>query len=215
MKIFCLLLAPLFFTSCSPLRSSPSDGQHIFELSLHEVQTNLDDLRHDIHCFQTELQILEGRILSHENALATLGLDKQQERIDQLATQLQVLEKHLEAEEKGKSKAGAEVKQLTSHANETTAALSQFKERILEIEHELLEQNRRFEELGKVKGNLEALVKTLKGVPDSKLYRVSQGDTLEKIARNHETTVEKLKQLNKLENDFIAIGQQLKIPTKE
>ncbi len=43
-------------------------------------------------------------------------------------------------------------------------------------------------------------------------YSVKRGDTLEKIARAHETTISKLKKYNRLQNDKIRIGQKLQIP---
>ncbi|MFY0543762.1 NlpC/P60 family protein [Brevibacillus sp. H7] len=41
------------------------------------------------------------------------------------------------------------------------------------------------------------------------LYVVSKGDTLSKIARQHQTTVEQLMQVNQLTSDRLAIGQTL------
>jgi hypothetical protein len=66
------LLASGLIAACSPLKTSPNDEKHQLELTLHEVQTNLDDLRHDINCFQTEMQILDGRIRYYENTLSAL-----------------------------------------------------------------------------------------------------------------------------------------------
>lgn len=201
------------FTSCSPLRSSPNDEKHQLELTLHEVQTNLDDLRHDINCFQTELQILDGRIKYYENTLSSLkqhDLEKQQARIDQLTLQIQNLEKKWLSLEKNQSGELVELETLSSHANETTAALAQFKARIGELEDEIHSQNRRFEEVAKLKGHIENLAKGFQG--DYKLYRVKPGDSLEKIARSHKTAVEKIKKLNSLDQDLIVVGQELKIP---
>ena len=194
MKMF-VCAGVVLCASCSPLKSSPNDGKHQLELTLHEVQTNLDDLRHDINCFQTELQIVDGRIKYFENTLATLkqhDLEKQQAKIDQISAQIQALEKKwlaLEREQKGEVE---ELSALSSHANETTAALTQFKDRIEELEQELRTQNRRFD--------------------DFKVYRVKPGDSLEKIARAHKTAVDKIKKLNGLDQDLIVVGQELKIP---
>src|SRR3990167_6069187 len=92
-----------FLVGCSPLRTSLHDEHHQWELTIHEVQTNLDDLRHDTNCFQSELQILEGRIKYFENALTSLkqqDLEKHQARIDQIFQQLHSLEKKWSSSEK-------------------------------------------------------------------------------------------------------------------
>lgn len=209
--LLCALI--ILGASCTPLKSSPNDEKHQLELTLHEVQTNLDDVRHDINCFQTEIQILDGRIKYYENTLVQLkqhDLEKQQERIDQLASQIQALEKKWCSLEKTQGRDSEELGSLSSHANETTAALQQFKDRIGELEQEIHSQNRKFDEIGKLKGHIEMLAKGLNG--DFKLYRVKPGDSLEKIARSHKTSVDKIKKFNHFEQDLIVVGQELKIP---
>lgn len=204
MKKCCLILLLGAAVSCSPLKSSPNDEKHRLELTLHEVQTNLDDLRHDINCFQTELHIVDGRIKHFENTLASLkqnDLEKQQGKIDRLIASIQALEKKWASLEKTQGEEGKELQTLTSHANETTASLAQFKERIGELEQELFSQNRKFGELAK--GSLGKWL----------LYKVKPGDSLEKIARLHKTNVDKLKKINDLEQDLIVVGWELKIPT--
>lgn len=208
---FCLGVALL--PSCSPLKSSPNDEKHQLELTLHEVQTNLDDLRHDINCFQTELQIVDGRIKYYENSLAALkqhDLEKQQTKIDLLSQQIQNLEKKWTAFERVQQGESKELQSLSSYAHETTAALSQFKDRIGELEQEIAAHNRRFEEFGKLKGHIETLAKTYSA--DFKTYKVKPGDSLEKIARVNKTAVEKIKKINDLDQDLIVVGQELKIP---
>ena len=214
-KLFSLCAALLLCNSCSPLRSSPNDEKHQLELTLHEVQTNLDDLRHDINCFQTEMQILDGRIKYFENTLTALkqqDLEKQQLKIDQLSQMVQNLEKKWISLDKNQQGDEKDLRELSSHANETTAALAQFKDRIGELEQEIFSQNRRFDELSKLKGHIENLAKGISS--DFKLYKVKPGDSLEKIARAHKTVVEKIKKLNNLEQDLIVVGQELKIPTE-
>jgi peptidoglycan endopeptidase LytE len=46
----------------------------------------------------------------------------------------------------------------------------------------------------------------------SLVYTVKSGDSLEKIARAHKTTVEKIKKYNQFDQDLIVVGQILKIP---
>jgi LysM repeat protein len=205
---FCLL-------SCSPLRTSSHDEKHQWELKLHEVQTNLEDLRHDTNCFQTELQILDGRIKYYENALSALkqqDIEKQQLKINQIIADLHALEKKWTSFEKLQTTDKREVQQLQTHANETSSSLSQFKNRIEELEQDLLSQNRRFDELVKLKSNIESLTKSFK--TSYKLYKVRSGDSLEKIAQMHQVKVEQIKKLNQLEKDLIIVGQELKIPSE-
>lgn len=215
-KITALSLLVLCW-GCSPIKSSPHDQKHQLELTLHEVQTNLDDLRHDIHCFKTELQIIDGRIKHSENALTTLkqqDIEKQQTKIDQILVQLQSLEKKWATSEKTTHLESEERKGLSSYAQETTAVLQQFKSRLEELEKELIAHQRRFEEFGKLKGNIEYLIQSLHPSDKCKVYKVKQGDSLEKIAKLHKTSIEKIKKLNALQQDLIVVDQELKIPNE-
>jgi LysM repeat protein len=45
------------------------------------------------------------------------------------------------------------------------------------------------------------------------IYVVKSGDSLNRIAKAHGTTVKALKVANGLENDRIVVGAKLKIPT--
>lgn len=45
-------------------------------------------------------------------------------------------------------------------------------------------------------------------------YKVQSGDTLYSIAKNLDTSVSELKQMNNLTNNTLSVGQLLKIPTK-
>ncbi len=212
--IFACLPLLCALSGCSPLRTSAHDEKYQWELTIHEVQTNLDDLRHDTNCFATEIQILDGRIKCFENALASLKqqeIEKHQSRIDQITHQLLGLEKRWALFEK-KNEVGKDgIESLSSHAKETNMALAQFKNRIEELETEILSQNRRLEALSKLKTNIETLTKALKS-EGQKIYKVRPGDSLEKIAKLHKTDVATLKQINQLQQDLIVVDQELKIP---
>lgn len=214
MNIFILIPLFLGLAGCSPLRTSAHDEKHQWELTIHEVQTNLDDLRHDTNCFATEIQILDARIKCFENALASLKqqeIEKHQNRIDQIAQQLLSLERKWTAFEKRQDASKEGLESLSSHAKETNMALAQFKNRIEELETEILSQSRRLEALSKLKTNIETLTKALKS-EGQKVYKVRPGDSLEKIAKIHKTDVATLKQINQLQQDLIVVDQELKIP---
>ena len=52
------------------------------------------------------------------------------------------------------------------------------------------------------------------GTTTSNTYKVRPGDSLYSIAKQFNTTVDKLKRTNNLTNNFISINQELKIPSK-
>ena len=190
MRRWSLLWLPVV-AACSPLASSPFDDSYELEVTLHEVQTNLDDLRHDVGCFQTELHILDTRIKQTERitgAVKLQDLERQLALVEQLSQQVRSLEKRLAAAEKAKENSQEELRQLTAHANETTLALVQIKKRLEGVDG----------------AESHALV-----------YTVKSGDSLEKIARAHKTTVEKIKKYNQFDQDLIVVGQILKIPKDE
>lgn len=204
-------LAAILIASCSPLKTSPHDEKHQLELTLHEVQTNLDDLRHSVSCFQTEMQILDGRIRYYENTLLSLKAQDLQgalDKISQLGQQIHLLEKKLGSYEKTKLAEEQNLEKLASHAEQTSLALAQFKNRLHEIEKEAAS-------VARIRDHLESLAHHLGGSTSSfKIYKVSPGDSLEKIAKAHKTTVQKLKECNQLDQeDLIVIGRELKIPT--
>lgn len=207
-----LFLAFGLIAGCSPLKTSPHDEKHQLELTLHEVQTNLDDLRHDVKCFQAEQQILDGRIRYYENMIAALknqDLQTTQEKISHLVQQIQHLEKKILACENAQKSEEKNLEKLSAHANETTLAFTQFKHRLQDIEQDMVS-------LAKLKTNLESLAHHLGSPSESfKTYEVSPGDSLEKIAKAHKTSVKELKAYNQLrqDQDKIVVGQKLKIPT--
>ncbi len=205
MKWIVIPLVALFM-GCSPLKTSPHDEKYQWELTLHEVQTNLDDLRHDTNCFETEIQILNGRIKCFENTLAAYkeqDIEKQQTRIDQIAHQLQLLDRKWTAFEKKQEAAKENMENLTAHAKDTGLALAQFKNRMVELESEILTQSRKLDTIAKLKDGL---------IKSTKVYKVKAGDSLEKIAKAHKTDVATLKQINHLQNDLIVVDQELHVP---
>lgn len=215
--LIALVVFSVLSHGCSPLKSSPREERHQMELTVHEVRTNLDDLRHDLNCHQTELQIVDGKIKHQENAFLDLKhdyLEKQEVKVEELTQKVVLLEKRLKTMEHTLQSSATDIRKLSSHSNEMTAALSQYKDRMNELENELIACARRFDEVSKLKKTLEHIAHAIGEINHAQgnLYKVKPGDTLEKIARANKTDVEKLKKINELEKDLIVIGQELKLP---
>lgn len=204
----------LVAVGCSPITSNQHDEKYKWELTIHEVQTNLDDLRHDTHVMLSEMRILDGRIKAFEAEVERLKFhDMQQQlvKVDQLCNQFYALEKKYSSFEKKVNSGQEAVESLASFAKETSFALSQFKNKIQELEEEIVDQTRKLESISKLKSHIEALSKSL-AIDTSKVHKVKSGETLEKIAKMYKTDVAAVKQLNQLSNDLIVVDQELKIP---
>jgi LysM repeat protein len=57
----------------------------------------------------------------------------------------------------------------------------------------------------------ESIIRDREGARGTTYYTVRSGDTLTRIAREHDMTVDQLMQLNNLQSDMLSIGQQLTV----
>ena len=80
----------------------------------------------------------------------------------------------------------------------------QYREQIQKLDHQ-------FEDLSKIKNTLSSISKSMEA---KTTYKVKTGDSLEKIAKRHHLSVQKLKQANHLETDRIVVGQELFLPNE-
>jgi LysM repeat protein len=208
---FLILLA-----GCSPLKNSPKEEKYQMELTLQEVQTNVDDLRHDMQTFKSEWDLMEGKVNQQDTLSKEMKehhMESLKSKVDYLEKQLSLLKKSLALQESKQADLSKDMEQLTSHANETTAALVQHKERLHEIEKGVVAQNRKLDDVAKLKTTLEAVAQSVGASSfDGIAYKVKSGDSLEKIAKQNGVTIEDLKKANDLSNHLIVVGQKLKIP---
>jgi len=209
-KMIVFILFFTLFSSCS-FQSSPSnDPQHKLEFAIHNIKTQVEELRQELNSHQMDLHILEGKFLNQDSSLALireknieveqLKLDKIIHRLDSFAKQISFLEKTQAAMHTG-------IQELHLHANDTTTALAQYKSRINELESLI---NERVKEFIAIRHDLEELARPIPQV--YKKYRVQRGDTLKKIAKHANVSLEHLKELNHLHSDVIYVEQELLLP---
>ncbi|MCB1213322.1 MAG: LysM peptidoglycan-binding domain-containing protein [Chlamydiia bacterium] len=124
-------------------------------------------------------------------------------------------------------------RELSARLSTVEKSLETFREALVETQNYLKsvneslaghDQQLRANDLAvkKVEGGLKKLLEVLgaenspstasSAQSTSSLYRVEVGDTLEKIAHRHQTTVRALKELNALTSDKIRVGQQIRLP---
>lgn len=210
MKQAIFLFPLLLLAGCGSISSSKGE-KHQMELSLHKVRTEVEDIKHELNTYEIEHHVIEGKLIDQEQTIVSL---KQQigelksGKLDSFVQELQNLEKKLQQVAKKQDKIVADIRQLSSHANDTTTALSQYKEKIAQFEKSIQGQNLQLQEITKIKEGITKLAESSHG----KTYTVKPGDSLEKIARDHRTTVEELKKLNKMTTDLIVIDQLLNLP---
>jgi LysM repeat protein len=205
----CILLS---FSSCTSWNSAREET-HKTEITLHKIRTEVEDLKHDLNTSDIELHILEGKLLDQEEQLHALKeqlVDEQNNKLQELQHAILTFNKKITLLEKKQEELNGDIKHLVTHANDTTTALSQYKEKIYEIEKHVLSQNKKFEEVAKVKKTLEAFSSDQKN--EIITYVIREGDSLQKISKQFSISIEELKKINHLKDDLIFSGQTLHIP---
>lgn len=211
MKKYCLLLPAIFLTGCGSMSSSKGE-KHQMELSLHKVRTEVEDIKHELNTYEIEHHVIEGKLIDQEQTISSLRqqiAELKSGKLDSFVQELQNLEKKLQQVSKKQDKIVTDIRQLSTHANDTTTALSQYKDKIAQFEKAIQGQNLQLQEISKIK---EGITKLAEEESSNKTYRVKSGDSLEKIARDQNTSVEELKHLNQMTTDLIVIDQLINLP---
>jgi LysM repeat protein len=201
-------------SACTSINSSSKGEKQQVEISLHKVRADLEESKHDINTQQMQLSILEGKLARVDDLIHSIKIEsseKQKSTLEELAYHLTQIEKRLEKFEEKQKEVLGDLTQLASHANHTSKVLGQYKDKIKELEHnltvhsEILTQvnqlKKHFKEEKDVSHNTETII-------------VKSGDSLQRIARQHSSSVEELRRLNNLKDDLIMVGQELIVPAK-
>jgi LysM repeat protein len=183
-------------------------------VAIDEMRIELSDMKYALNNAQVEIQILEEKIRAQET-LNKSSKAQSQNFVPAGNIKLSALEKRLCQIESIQEKLTGDYKQLSSHANQTSQSFSQYHSRLKELEAEISAQNKSINELSDVKSSLKSITQAIKSKSSSSsvaIYKVKQGDNLEKIARANKTTVEALQKENNISSHKIVVGQEIKIP---
>ncbi|WP_158307188.1 LysM peptidoglycan-binding domain-containing protein [Simkania negevensis] len=181
-------------------------------MSLHKVRTEVEEIKHDLNTYEIEHHVLEGKLIDQEQTIANLKQqvsDLKQGKLETFASEIQNIDKKIVQVAKKQDKILSDIRQLSSHANETTTALAQYKEKITQFEKAIAVQKEQIQDIVKLR---EGLAKLTNASELSNRYVVQPGDSLEKIARVKGTSVEAIKQTNNLSTDLIVVGQEILLP---
>ncbi len=215
-------LISFLLTACAGNNSNARDYQ--LEVTLHKIRADIEEIKHDLHTHQMELSVLEGKVLNSEDAFLAMKkeeLDHEHGKMDKYREQLGLMVARLAQAEKKQEESEKHVKNLLLHNAEIQKALTQYKDKINELERNLSLQTQSLTEMMKIKDHLKTISEMAMGQPSIdadghplQSYRVKAGDSLEKIAKEHRTSVESLRKMNHLSNDLILAGQDLLVPKK-
>jgi LysM repeat protein len=219
------LLAVLFtflLSSITSLQAAPKRYQgDQTAIALREMRDTLDDMRHEVSNHEHEIKTYEEKIRNLETIIESFSTQTQdtaqahKEALKDSSANLEMKINSLETTAKGLV---ADLKQFKAHANETASTLTQYKQKLIDLEKILELQNQNMENLQNAFKSLTEILQVKSSVitstsaPSGNMYKVASGDSLEKIARKNQTTIQAIKEINGLANDRIIVGQTLKMP---
>ena len=177
---------------------------------LDELRIELDDIKHFLKTTQVELNILDERV-KKQNSSKAQSQSAEASTLMHLSSQVSALEKKVTSLEKTWEKAAADLRALSTTAAEALT-------KIQALEQDLFSHEKKLDEVSKLKGTLTKISSAIgqkaasEVASGSKTYRVKAGDSLEKIARKNQVSVDALRKTNNLSQDKIVVGQELRIP---
>lgn len=217
--LMAVLLALPFLLSAVP-GQAPRDN---LNATLNQLRTSVVDLKNNVQNHETEIRTFEEKLHTQESSFEAL-----REQLVAASEELHVLTKNnsvnLESKvaslDTGLNGLVADVRQMKTQANDTVTVISQYKQKLGEIEKLIDAQN---QHMAQLEAALKSMMAVIQGSSDASpssqsvtlsgnTYKVQPGDTLDKIAKKHNVSLKALKDANQLANDRIIVGQNLKIP---
>jgi LysM repeat protein len=211
------LLVLLFLTLATSLSAAPQKRYgYDDDTVMREMRDNIDFLRHELENQESEIKMFESRVDNQEETISSMRqqvIDSNQANKELLRNNGANWETRITAIESASKSLVSDIKQIKDHANNTAEVLTEYKQKITELEKIIALQNQNIDNLQSAVRSLTEMLQVKEGVAsDSKSYRVKKGDSLEKIAKANNTTVKALKEVNNLPSDRIVEGKLLQIP---
>ncbi|MCF7851795.1 MAG: LysM peptidoglycan-binding domain-containing protein [Simkaniaceae bacterium] len=211
-----LSLTPFLFASCASIHSTNRGEKQQIEMSMHRMRTEIEELKHDLNTQQMQLGIYEGKLVRIDDQIDSLKVEsseKQKSTLEELQYHIAMLEKKLDKFEGKQKEILSDLMQLETHANQTIKALGQYKDKIKDLEQSIAFHNEVIAEIGKLKRHFKEISALHQEGHGLRAYTVKSGDSLQKIAKNYNTSIDALKKINELNDDLILVGQELMVPT--
>ncbi len=214
----CVPLFGLLLSGClSQMAIMPDSVRSERDLAFDELRIELGDLRHATQAQKVEIQLLQERLRDQEAALDSTN--KNRTRSDTLTGQLAAVEKKVLLVEKQQERLLSDLRLLSKHYEQSGSGLNTLQDKITSLQSQLEQHASRLNDIQQLKATLSQVSRAISekstSPAESKHYRVKAGDSLEKIARQNNLSVQKLKKINNLSTDRIFSGQELLISADE
>lgn len=200
--------------------------------ALRQMRDSIENLRHEVGNHEAEIREYDEKLKNFDEIIESLRdqlRDSNKNYREQLKGSTTSLEGRIGALEKTSTGLINDLRQFKTHSNETSAILAQYKQKLVDLEKMIDQQNLNIDHL---QAAMNSLVEALQGKPQTsaksssesghgkvsinsdRSYKIKSGDSLEKIARNHQVSIQALKEANGLTTDRIVVGRTLVIPEK-
>ena len=214
-KIITILSIAILCSSCV---GNKAQEQQIYDLTykVQSLQNDIDDMAYQINSHNVELEILEGKASGQKNLLSNIeknvGKTIKQEKSSS-KNNLLLLEQQLAYLEKTNKTILIDIRNIQNHYNTSSKIISGQSSRLKSLEQESAQQTNKTNKILASIGIINSIVSDNNDL-QSTPYKVSTGDSLEKIAKKFKTSVSSIKEINSLNSDLIIVGQTLKVPAK-
>jgi len=218
----------VFIGVCASLTAAPRNPPYYNDQSavaLQETRTLLQEVRHEVSNQEQEIRIFDEKLKNLDIILESVRdqlTDMSASHKEHVKGSAAALSAKIAAMETLTQGLIADIKQFRTHTQEVSAVISSHNKEINDLKAVVEQQNKNIEYLQTAMRTLaDALTKEAPAVKKSTVaassgntYVVKAGDSLEKIAKANQTTVQAIKELNGMTNDRIIVGKMLLLPEK-
>lgn len=183
-------------------------------IMLREILDNLDFLKNEVQIHDSQIAAFEEKFKTADEIIDSVR--------QQMYSNLQAIKESIKnhsvdlnaklADQQNSAK--SLITEVKSSTTDYQQILNNLNSKIAEIEKSIEQQNSNITTLQAALNSIIDIIKKENQIEKSeveKIYKVKSGDSLEKIAKQNQTSVKKLKELNNLTSDQIITGQKLKI----
>ena len=204
----CCLIA-LMLSGCGGRLASFGQSTRERDLAFDEMRVEIADLRHALQAHKTDLSLLQERLQEQESRSDDASRNRYFS--ESLSTRLALIEKKIPLLEKQHERFANDVSALKKGYGQSGSNFHAIEEKLGLLQAQLDQCSSRLKDIQQLKTTLTQVSKAIgeKNTPSGKRYRVKSGDSLDKIAKLHRTTVAEIKRLNDLASDKIVAGQEL------